>query len=129
MLACRNGDAYRPGVPNQVLIFTDGRNESDAKTVSPAQLAGGRGELFEANGIETPGDLFFGTDQVSGDDRGFDFLASRWWCHRKLWETAYVGESPIADPDVTHGPPMLRGLALPDEVLPRVFHERLLARP
>lgn len=33
-------DAYRPGVPNQVLIFTDGRNESDAKTVSPAQLAG-----------------------------------------------------------------------------------------
>ena len=32
-------DAYRPGVPNQVLLFTDGRNESDAKTVTPAQLA------------------------------------------------------------------------------------------
>ncbi|HMB94733.1 MAG TPA: hypothetical protein VKK61_01705, partial [Tepidisphaeraceae bacterium] len=34
--------------------------------------------------------LLFGSDQVSGDDRGFDFLASRFWCHRKLWETAYV---------------------------------------
>jgi hypothetical protein len=32
-------DAYRPGVPNQVLIFTDGRNESDPNTTTPAQLA------------------------------------------------------------------------------------------
>ena len=32
-------DAYRPGVPNQLLIFTDGRNESDEKTMTPAQLA------------------------------------------------------------------------------------------
>jgi Bacterial extracellular solute-binding protein/von Willebrand factor type A domain len=32
-------NAYRPGVPNQVLIFTDGRNESDDTTMTPAQLA------------------------------------------------------------------------------------------
>ena len=32
-------NAYRPGVPNQVLIFTDGRNESDEKTLKPTQLA------------------------------------------------------------------------------------------
>jgi hypothetical protein len=31
--------AYRDGVPNQVLIFTDGRNEDDAKSLSAAQLA------------------------------------------------------------------------------------------
>ena len=62
--------------------------------------------------------LMWGSDQVSYDGRGFDFLASRWWCHRKLWETAYVGESPIADPDVADGryeevtEPAERGAAL-----------------
>ncbi len=34
-------DAYRPGVPNQVLVFTDGRNESDETTITAAQLADG----------------------------------------------------------------------------------------
>jgi Bacterial extracellular solute-binding protein len=33
--------AYRPGEPNQVLIFTDGRNEDDAVSISAAQLAAG----------------------------------------------------------------------------------------
>ena len=34
-------DAYRPGVPNQVLVFTDGKNESDKTSISAAQLAAG----------------------------------------------------------------------------------------
>jgi uncharacterized protein with von Willebrand factor type A (vWA) domain len=34
-------DAYRAGVPNQVLIFTDGRNESDDNSMTAAQLAAG----------------------------------------------------------------------------------------
>jgi hypothetical protein len=34
-------DAHRPGVPNQVLVFTDGRNESDKNTITAAQLADG----------------------------------------------------------------------------------------
>lgn len=75
--------------------------------------------------------LMWGSDQVSYDGRGFDFLASRWWCHRKLWETAYNDQSPIADPDVTEGPPVLRGLALPQEVLQKLYRDnivRLLGR-
>jgi hypothetical protein len=71
--------------------------------------------------------LIFGSDQVSGDDRGFDFLASRFWCHRKLWETAYVGPSPIFDPDL--GPdeqPVMRGLALPDGVLQKLYHDNVV---
>ena len=68
--------------------------------------------------------LLFGTDQVSGDDRGFDFLASRFWCHRKLWETAFTGPSPIYDPDLPkENQPPLRGLALPDEVLQKLYHD------
>ena len=68
--------------------------------------------------------ILFGSDQVSGDDRGFDFLASRFWCHRKLWETAYNGPSPIYDPDVpADRQPVLRGLALPDLVIQKLYHD------
>ena len=76
--------------------------------------------------------ILFGTDQVSGDDRGFDFLASRFWSHRKLWETAYTGLSPIFDPDLPEDQqPPIRGLALPGEVLQKLYHDnaaKLLAR-
>jgi hypothetical protein len=68
--------------------------------------------------------IIFGSDQVSGDDRQFDFLASRFWCHRKLWETAYTGPSPIFDPDLpADQQPTLRGLALPDVVLQKIYHD------
>jgi hypothetical protein len=72
--------------------------------------------------------ILFGSDQVSGDDRGFDFLASRFWAHRKLWETAYVGPSPIHDPDVPEdAQPTMRGLALPDNVLQKLYHDNAIA--
>jgi len=68
--------------------------------------------------------ILFGSDQVSGDDRDFDFLASRWWTHRKLWETGYIGPMPILDPDLPASEqPMLRGLALPDDVLQKLYHD------
>jgi predicted TIM-barrel fold metal-dependent hydrolase len=76
--------------------------------------------------------ILFGSDQVSGNDRGFDFLASRLWTHRKLWETDYVGPGPIFDPDLpADSQPTLRGLALPDTVLQKIYHDNaatLLAR-
>lgn len=72
--------------------------------------------------------LLWGTDQVTSDDRGFDFLASRFWCHRKLWETAYQGPSPIHDPDLPDDQqPVMRGLALPDEALQKLYHDNALA--
>lgn len=72
--------------------------------------------------------LLWGSDQVSGDGRDFDFLASRFWAHRKLWETAYIGPSPILDPDVTpEQQPTLRGLALPDDVLQKLYHDNTIA--
>lgn len=68
--------------------------------------------------------ILFGTDQVSGDNRHFDFLASRFWAHRKLWETAAVVPSPILDPDLPQDQqPILRGLALPDDVLQALYHD------
>lgn len=71
--------------------------------------------------------LIFGSDQVSGDDRGFDFLASRFWAHRKLWETAYIGPTPIYDPDVpADKQPILRGLALPDQTIQRLYHDNAI---
>jgi hypothetical protein len=71
--------------------------------------------------------ILFGSDQVSGDDRGFDFLASRFWCHRKLWETAYIGPSPILDPDLSEDhQPVMHGLALPDDVLQKMYHDNIV---
>ena len=40
-------DAYRPGVPNQVLIFTDGRNEDDADSMTAAELAAALGRAAD----------------------------------------------------------------------------------
>jgi hypothetical protein len=71
--------------------------------------------------------ILFGSDQVSGDDRNFDFLASRFWAHRKLWETAYTGPTPIHDPDLSDDhQPTLRGLALPDHVLQKLYHDNAI---
>ena len=68
--------------------------------------------------------LIWGSDQVSGNDRGFDFLASRLWAHRKLWETAYTGPSPIYDPDLPEDKQVqMHGLALPDDVLQKLYHD------
>ena len=82
--------------------------------------------------------LLWGSDQVSAtganlaDGRGFDFLASRWWVHRKLWETDYAGPNPILDPDLPEDrQPELRGLALPADILQKLYHDNavnLLAR-
>jgi hypothetical protein len=40
-------DAYQPGVPNQVLVFTDGRNEADANSLTAAQLAADLGKAAD----------------------------------------------------------------------------------
>lgn len=76
--------------------------------------------------------ILFGSDQVSNNERGFDFLASRFWCHRKLWDTAYIGPCPIVDPDLpADRQPVMRGLALPDECLQKLYHDnaiKLLAK-
>jgi Ca-activated chloride channel homolog len=34
-------DNYQAGMPNQVMVFTDGRNEDDPQTITPAQLTAG----------------------------------------------------------------------------------------
>jgi hypothetical protein len=71
--------------------------------------------------------LLWGSDQVSGNDRGFDFLASRWWVHRKLWETAYSGPSPISDPDLPGDrQPDVHGLALPTDVLQKLYRDNVV---
>ena len=70
--------------------------------------------------------ILFGTDQVTSDERGWDFLASRFWAHRKMWETAYVGETNIVDPDLPEDrQPTMRGLALPDSTLQKMYHDNV----
>lgn len=83
-----------------------------------------------------PGRFLFGSDLVTRHPLEREHYVSRYWCQRMLWESDWEGASPIADPDYTPGDsgsltPKLRGLALPAEVLEKVYHdnaERLLER-
>ncbi len=96
-----------------------------------------------------PGRILFGSDIVTSDDHlspassdmgmatkastpaeAFDLYASRYWALRHLFETAYEGPSPIADPDLAMmnpqlhdelDAPTLRGQSLPTPVLENLY--------
>jgi len=62
----------------------------------------------------------------------FDLYASRYWALRKLWESDYVGESPITDPDLmlveperfdAMSAPRLAGKSLPPALLKIFYHD------
>jgi hypothetical protein len=83
-----------------------------------------------------PGRFLFGSDLVTRPGLPAEHYASRYWCHRTLWESTWEGPSPIADMDYTPQPgdpltPTLRGLGLPDTVLGQIYRAnalRLLGR-
>ena len=76
--------------------------------------------------------------QASNALEAFDLYASRYWALRTLWETAYLGPSPIADPDLAmvdpdrHDPldaPELAGKSIPRPLLTNLYRgaaEKLL---
>ncbi|MGK5684071.1 substrate-binding domain-containing protein [Actinoplanes sp. URMC 104] len=57
-------DAFQEGVPNQVLVLTDGRNESDKKTLTAAQLSAA---LLKASDKNRPVQLSVVTFGTAGD--------------------------------------------------------------
>jgi hypothetical protein len=73
-----------------------------------------------------PERFLFGSDLVTGIQHVREHYVSRYWCQRTLWESSWSGPSPIYDPDFEPRPGeeatnMLRGLALPDDVLEKVY--------
>jgi hypothetical protein len=86
-----------------------------------------RREALGALIVRHPTRFLFGSDLVTRHGLVREHYVSRYWCQRTLWESAWEGRSPIADPDyqtAAGGPetPPLRGLALPAEVLEQVYH-------
>jgi hypothetical protein len=74
-----------------------------------------------------PGRFLFGSDLVTRHLLVREHYVSRYWCQRTLWESAWEGASPIADPDYQapageSGTPPLRGLNLSNDVLVQVYH-------
>ena len=108
-------------------------------------------ERVRAFFVRWHGRILFGSDNVTSDehltsgekshemakkadseDAAFDLYASRYWALRALFETDWHGESPIADPDLAMvephrfapgDAPMLRGMALPRNVLDTFYAE------
>jgi hypothetical protein len=73
-----------------------------------------------------PDRFLFGSDIVTRHNLSREHYMSRYWCQRTLWESSWEGRSPIADPDYiadSNGAvtPLLRGLALPGDVLEQVY--------
>jgi predicted TIM-barrel fold metal-dependent hydrolase len=68
--------------------------------------------------------IIFGTDLVAFKEaRAVDY-ASRYWAHRWLWEGEGVRPSPVPDPCSPTPPgPQITGLALPDDVLAKLYTE------
>lgn len=101
------------------------------------------------------GRLLFGSDIVTSDEHlndsqtahemdakahskesAFDLYASRYWALRTLWETSWIGQSPIADPDlamvdpIRFGPkdsPQLRGVELSAADLAAFYRNNAIA--
>jgi len=70
------------------------------------------------------------SDLASSPAAAFDLYASRYWAMRTMFETAYQGPSPIADPDLKMvdpgryndlSSPMLQGLSLAPELLGSLY--------
>ncbi len=75
-----------------------------------------------------PDRFLFGSDLVTRHGLPRAHYVSRYWCQRTLWESAWQGRSPIADPDYTPDAdgattPLLRGLGLPTDVLRQVYYD------
>jgi predicted TIM-barrel fold metal-dependent hydrolase len=93
-------------------------------------------EAIRALVCRYPDRFLFGSDLVTRHGLVREHYVSRYWCQRTLWESSWQGPSPIADPDWTApegGPstPTLRGVALPADVLDKVYlhnAERLLGQ-
>lgn len=65
--------------------------------------------------------ILFGTDQVATKEPEQYRYTSRYWIHSLFWETDVVVPLAIDDPD-SDGEPLLRGIDLPAEVLPWIYH-------
>ncbi len=73
--------------------------------------------------------------QASSADEAFELYASRYWALRTLFESAYEGESPIADPDLhmvdpdrfdEFAAPVLSGKSLPTDELTILYRQATL---
>jgi hypothetical protein len=75
-----------------------------------------------------PQRFLLGSDLVTRHHLPREHYVSRYWCQRTLWESHWQGPSPIADPDYQPAEgepeqPWLRGVALPEDVLRKVYHD------
>jgi predicted TIM-barrel fold metal-dependent hydrolase len=73
-----------------------------------------------------PERFLFGSDLVTRHALTCEHYTSRYWSQRTLWESYWTGLAPIADPDYRAADgesalPTLRGVALPPEVLEKVY--------
>lgn len=85
-----------------------------------------RPEAARAFVLRHPDRVCFGSDLVVQDGVDFDYYTSRFHVQRRMWETDCRERSMIDDPDAPAGGPFLNGLALPEDVLRKVYRGNAL---
>lgn len=104
-----------------------------------AFLTAHKGRVLFGSDIVTSDDHLTAADnktemaaKADNPDEAFDLYASRYWAYRTMFETAYRGQSPIADPDLNmldadrYTPldaPPLTGFQLPADILQSLYHD------
>jgi hypothetical protein len=103
------------------LVFDTSATKWQVREVSP------RARAFRGLIARHPDRFLFGSDLVTRHGLPREHYVSRYWCQRTLWESEWVGPSPIADPDHPAEPdsptPLLCGVGLPPEVLAKVYRQ------
>jgi hypothetical protein len=85
-----------------------------------------RAEAIRSLICRHPERFLFGSDLVTRHALASEHYVSRYWCQRTLWESSWIGRSPIADADFQatageNSTPILRGIGLPTDVLAKVY--------
>lgn len=127
ILAHMGGDPEHPDHLEELIETFPNLHFDTSATKWQVREVSKRGDAIRGLICRHPDRFLFGSDLVTRHSLDREHYVSRYWCHRTLWESDWVGPSPIADPD--HIPsdsepatPTLRGIALPADVLEQVYH-------
>jgi predicted TIM-barrel fold metal-dependent hydrolase len=116
------GDPEHPDHLEELLVQYPHFHYDTSATKWQVREVSQRAEAVRSLICRFPDRFLFGSDLVTRHGLPREHYVSRYWCQRTLWESSWTGPSPIQDPDIEPGSPhLLRGLALPSDVLEKVY--------
>ncbi|MCE9530640.1 MAG: amidohydrolase [Planctomycetes bacterium] len=122
------GDPEHPDYLEEMLNRFPHLHFDTSATKWQAREVSARPEAIRSLVVRHADRFLFGSDLVTRHALEPEHYVSRYWCQRTLWESDWIGPSPIADPDYQkieggRPSPILRGVQLPGETLLKVYSD------